>query len=70
LVHPDATVIIPFDDRVIFIRLLNGAEFSARLSEVAQALDSISGTQLLAGGRRIGKPRLLGTIRVRCRTAV
>jgi len=39
-----ATVIIPFDDRVIFICLLNYSEFSSRLSEIAQTLDTISGT--------------------------
>ena len=39
----DTTVIIPFDDRVIFVGLLNCAEFSSRLSEVAQTLDAISG---------------------------
>ena len=42
------TVIIPFDDRVIFVGLLNCAEFSSRLSEVAQTLgrdrrDSVPG---------------------------
>jgi len=36
LVDSHTTVIIPFDDRVIFVRLLNCAEFSRRLSEVAQ----------------------------------
>src|SRR5208337_846707 len=70
LVHSDATVIIPSDDCVIFVRLLNCAEFSGWLTEVAQTLDPISGTQLLAAGRGLGKPRLLGSIRVRGCTAV
>jgi hypothetical protein len=35
LVDPGTTVIIPFDFRVIFVRPLNGAEFSSRLAEVA-----------------------------------
>ena len=35
LVDSNATVIIPSDDCVIFVRLLNGAEFSGRLAEVA-----------------------------------
>ena len=37
LVDPHTTVIIPLDDRVIFVGLLNCAEFSSRLSEVAQS---------------------------------
>jgi hypothetical protein len=48
------TVIIPFDDRVLFVRLLHRAEFSSRLSEVAHTLDAISGIQLLVGGRGLG----------------
>ena len=45
------TVIIPFDDRVIFVSSLNCAELSGRLSEVAQTLDAISRIQLLVAGR-------------------
>jgi len=62
LVESHTTVIIPFDDRVIFVRLLNGAEFSSRLSEVAQTLDAISGIQFLAGGGGLGEPWLPGTV--------
>jgi hypothetical protein len=61
-VHSLATVIIPFNDRVIFVGLLDCAQFSGRLSEVAQTLDAISGIQLLARGRRLGEPWLLGTV--------
>jgi hypothetical protein len=43
LVESHTTVIIPLDDRVIFVSLLNCAECSSRLSEVAQTLDAISG---------------------------
>jgi hypothetical protein len=43
LVESHAPVIIPFDDRVLFIRSLNRAKFPGRLSEVAQTLDTISG---------------------------
>ena len=43
-------VIIPFDDRVILVSLLNRTEFSSRLSEVAQSLDAISGIQFLVSG--------------------
>jgi hypothetical protein len=62
LVKSHTTVIIPFDDRVIFVCSLNGAEFPSRLSEVAQTLDAISGVQFLAGGRRLGKRWSLGTV--------
>src|SRR5580700_770189 len=62
LVQSHTTVIIPFDHRVIFVSLLNCADFSSRLSEVAQTLDAISGTQFLVGGRWFGKRRLLGSV--------
>jgi len=62
LVHPHATVIIPLHDRVIFVSLLNCAEFSSRLSEVAQPLDAISGIQFLVAGGGLGEPWLLGSI--------
>jgi len=62
LVESRTTAIIPFDDRVIFIRLLNCAEFPSRLSEVAQTLDAISGSQFLVGGRGPGEAWLLGTV--------
>jgi len=55
--NSDTTVIIPFDDCVILVSLLNSAEFSSRFSEVAQTLDAISGIQFLAGGRGLSKPR-------------
>jgi hypothetical protein len=62
LVEPHTTIIIPFDDRVIFVGLLNRAEFPSRLSEVAQTLDAISGTQFLVGGTALAERRLLGTV--------
>jgi hypothetical protein len=43
-------VIVPFDNRVVFVCLLNCAEFPCRLSEVAQTLDAISGIELLVSG--------------------
>jgi hypothetical protein len=58
--HP--TVIVPFDDRVIFVSLLNCAEFSSRLSEVAQTFDAISGIQFLAGSRGLDERWPLGTV--------
>ena len=55
-------VMIPFNDGVVFVSLLNCAELSSRLSEVAQILDAISGTQFLAGGRGLGERWFLGTV--------
>jgi hypothetical protein len=43
LVESHTTIIIPFDDCVLFVRSLNCAEFSSRLSEVTQTLGAISG---------------------------
>jgi hypothetical protein len=61
-VDPHAAVIIPLDDRVIFVSLLNRAEFSIRLSEVAQTLNAISGNQLLVSGGGLGERWSLGTV--------
>lgn len=55
------TVVIPFYNRVIIVGLLNGAEFAARRSEVAQKLHAISGIQFLVGGTGLGERWLLGT---------
>jgi hypothetical protein len=62
LVESHATVIIPLDDRVLFVSSLNCAEFSSWLSEVAQTLDTVSGCQFLASGRGLGERWLLGTV--------
>jgi hypothetical protein len=62
LAESRTTLIIPFDDRVIFVSLLNCAEFSSRLSEGAQTLYAISGIQFLVGGRGLGERWLLGTV--------
>ena len=70
LVESLTAVIIPLDDRVIFVSLLNCAEFSSRLSEVAQTLDAISGTQFLVAGRGVGETWFLGSVRVRRRPTV
>jgi hypothetical protein len=59
---PTTVIIIPFNHCVVVVGLLHCAEFSSRLSEVAQALDSISGIQFLAGSRRLGERWLPGTI--------
>jgi hypothetical protein len=56
------TVIVPFHDRVIFVSLLYGSEFSGRFSEVLQTLDAISRIEFLVGDSGLDKPWLLGTI--------
>jgi hypothetical protein len=60
-VESRATVVIPLDDRVLLVSSLNCADFSRWLSAVAQTLDAISGSQLLAGGSGLGERRPLGT---------
>jgi hypothetical protein len=57
-----ATVVIPLDDRVLFVSSLNRADFSSWRSEVAQTLNPISGRQLVAGGRGFGERWSLGTV--------
>ena len=64
------TGIIPFDDRVILVSLLNCPEFSSRPSEVAQTLDAISALQVLVVCRWLGEAWLLGTVRVSDRAGV
>jgi hypothetical protein len=65
-----ATVIIPFDDRVLVVSSLNCADFSSWLSEGAQPLDPISGSQLLAGRRGLGERWPLGTVVIGSRSSV
>jgi hypothetical protein len=60
-VESHTTVIIPLDDHVIFVRLLNRTQFSGRLSEVTQTLDAIFGMQFLSvaessAGRSLSPP--------------
>jgi hypothetical protein len=62
LAQSHTTVIIPLDDRVIFVTLLNCAKFSSRLSKVAQTLNAISRIQFLVGGRGFGERWPLGTV--------
>jgi hypothetical protein len=56
------TIIIPFDDRVLIVSPLNCAEFSSRISEVAQTRHAISGIQFLVGGRGFPERWPLGTV--------
>ena len=65
-----STVIIPLNDCVLVVSSLNSAEFSIGLSEVAQTLDAISGTQVLIGRGRRPERWSLGAIRVGDRPSV
>jgi hypothetical protein len=66
--HP--TVTIPFDDRILLVSLLNGAEFPSRFPEITQPLNAISGIEfrMVAGG--FDERRLFGTVRVMRSTGV
>ena len=55
-------VIIPLDDRALFVYLFNCAQLPSRYSEVAQTLDAISGSQFLAGGSGLGEAWFLGPV--------
>jgi hypothetical protein len=57
-----ATIIIPFDHRVLIVGSLNCTYFSVRLPEVAQTLNPISGIQFLLGVERRAEWRVLGTV--------
>ena len=50
LAKSHATVIVPLDDCVLFVRLSNRPQLSCRLSEVAQTFDAISGVKFLTRG--------------------
>jgi hypothetical protein len=62
LVLARSTIIIPFYNRVIFVRLLNGSEFSSRLSKISQAHDTISGIQFLVGSPGLDERWTLGSV--------
>jgi hypothetical protein len=62
LVLARSTIIIPLYNRVIFVRLLNGSEFSSRLSKISQAHDTISGIQFLVGSPGLDERWTLGSV--------
>jgi hypothetical protein len=61
---PDShtTVVIPFDDRVLFVSSLNCAQLSSRHSEIAQPLNAISGVKFLARGTGLDERWSLGSV--------
>jgi hypothetical protein len=62
LVQSGTSVVIPLDHRVFFIRPLHRAQFPRRLSEIAQTLDSISGTYFRLLWRRLDEGGLSCTV--------
>ena len=60
--HSRTTVMIPFDDRVVFVSTLYGAELLCWFSEIAQTLDAITGSQFRVRTRRAIKRWPLGAI--------
>jgi len=60
--HSSATVVIPLDDRILFVGALNGTELVRWFSEIAQTLDAITGSQFRNGTRRPIERWTLGTI--------
>jgi hypothetical protein len=57
-----SAVMVPFDDRIIFVSSLNRAEFSSGFSEGAQTLYPIPRIQFLAGGGGIDQRRPPGAV--------
>jgi hypothetical protein len=49
LVHSCATVAIPLHDGVIFVGALDGAELGSWRAEIAQTLDTVTGSQFRVG---------------------
>jgi hypothetical protein len=62
LVLARSTIIIPLYNRVIFVRLLNGSEFSSRLSKISQTHDTISGIQFRVGSGGLNERRPSGSV--------
>jgi hypothetical protein len=65
LSEPRAAIVIPLDNSIIFVRLLNSAEFPGRFSELAQTRDAVPRIQFLISCGWLGERRPLGAIRVR-----
>jgi hypothetical protein len=53
--HSRATVVIPFDDRILFVSSFNRAELVRWFSEIAQPLDTITGSQFRVGSRGLSE---------------
>ena len=53
LMQSRTAVVIPFDHRILFVRLLNRTKLSRRLPEIAQTLDAISGIYFRLLWRRL-----------------
>ena len=60
-----ATVVIPLDHCIVFVRSLNSTDLPRWPSEVAQTLDPIPRGQFVSGGGRRDERWSLGTVYVR-----
>src|ERR1700678_3001218 len=56
LAESHATVIIPFDERLIFVHSFDCTQPPRRRPEVPQTFNAISGVQFLVGGCGLGEP--------------
>jgi hypothetical protein len=70
LVESHPAIIIPFDQRVLFVRSLYSAEFSGRKPEVAQTFNAVPGFKFLAVADGIGKRWSAGAVRIRRRPGI
>jgi hypothetical protein len=62
LVHSGATVVIPLNDRVVFVGAFHGAHLVGWLSKIAQRFDAITGIQVRVGALRLSERRPFGAI--------
>jgi hypothetical protein len=62
LAQSHTTSVIPLYKRVVFVGLLNGSEFSSRLSKISQTLDAITGIQFRVGSGGLDERWPLGSV--------
>jgi hypothetical protein len=70
LAQSHMTVVIPLYQRLVFVRLLNGSEFSGGFSKISQPLDAIAGIQFRVRSRGLDERWPFGSICVSRRSSV
>jgi hypothetical protein len=70
LAQSGTTVIIPLHKRVVFVRFLNRSEFPSRLSEISQALDTITRIDFRVGSAGLDERWPLGAVSISSRSGV
>ncbi len=70
LAQSRTTVAIPLYQRVVFVRLLNGSEYSGGFSKISQPLHAITGSQFRVRSRGLDERWPLGSICVSRRSSV